>query len=341
MLNSDKQRIFDHLYGKIIDCHSHVGMSLKAYSCLEYPYGQTVEELYYKQISAGIDINIIFPASASLYFDPDCFSKGEMKPGRNPLSTAPYAVENEMMMREVFKFNPECKDRFIPFVSVDPGRMVTQQIDVLHELEKDFPIYGIKISAVECQSKITELLGEGEAFLQYAEERDIPFTFHTTVDPDESYSHASMVFKVIEKNPHLRFSLAHCIGFNQGFLHRAADMPNVWVDTAALKIQVQCAYENNRVIASGDDRFVADYSNYINVMCSLVDRYPDTIIWGTDSPWYTFFSRRKQGDNSYIEFNLKGRYEDEVAALNALSEAQRIRIGNTNTLDFLFGKQRI
>ena len=329
------------LHGKTIDCHSHVGMSLKAYACLEYPYGQTVEELYFKQRSSGVDVNIIFPASASLFFDPDLFVKGEMLPAGNPLSPVPYAVENEMMMLEVFKFNSEWKDRFIPFVSVDPGRMVAQQIDMLHKLEECYPIYGIKISAVECQSKITELLGDGEAFLQHASERDIPFTFHTTVDPDEGYSNAAMAFQVIERNLHLRFSLAHCIGFHEGFLDKAADMPNVWVDTAALKIQSQCAYEKMRIIAPEQDRFAADYSNHIKVMNSLVERYPDTILWGTDSPWYTFFSRRKQGDNSYLDFSLKGCYEDEVAALSSLPDELRTRVSNTNTLDFLFGKQHI
>ena len=62
------------LRGKTIDCHSHAGVGLKYYSSLEYPYGQTVEAIYYKQRSSGVDVNVVFPASASLFFDPDYFA---------------------------------------------------------------------------------------------------------------------------------------------------------------------------------------------------------------------------------------------------------------------------
>lgn len=325
------------LRGKTIDCHSHAGVGLKYYSSLEYPYGQTVDAIYYKQRSSGVDVNVVFPSSASLFFDSSYFAKGEMRPAKNPISRAPYAIENEMLMLEVFKFNAAHKHHFIPFVSVDPGRMVPEQIEILHELEQQFPIYGIKISPVECQSKTTELLYEGSAFLDFAADRDIPLLLHTTVDPEEEYSHASMAFEVIEQNPGLRFCLAHCIGFHAEFLDRAGELPNVWVDTAALKIQVQCVQENLRIVAVEGDRFTADYADHRKVMLSLMAKYPDSILWGTDSPWYTFFCRRKQGDNSYLDFHLDGSYEDEICALDALPEGLRLKACNTNTLAFLFG----
>lgn len=333
----EKHITADDLRNKIIDCHSHVGLALKPYVCHEYPYAQTIEGLYYRQKAAGVDVNIVFPASASLFFDPAYFEKGEMRPAKNPLSAFPYAIENEMLMLDVFEFNPEHKDRFITFVSVDPGREVAGQINLLGELEKRFPIYGIKISPVECQSKITSLLDEGKPFLDYAADRDIPFLLHTTVDPLEEYSHAAMTFQVIDKNPHLRFCLAHCIGFHRGFLQRADAMPNVWVDTAALKIQVQSTHEGHRAMATAQERLEGDYSDHAKIFGALMARYPDTIIWGTDSPWYAFICRRKQGEDSYLDFRLKGRYEDEKAALDSLPEDLRTKACNTNSLKFLFG----
>jgi hypothetical protein len=62
------------------------------------------------------------------------------------------------------------------------------------------------------------------------------------------------------------------------------------------------------------------------------------MLWGSDSPWYTFICRRKQGEGSYLEFRLKARYEDEKAALDALSDDLRVRACNSNTLRFLFGE---
>jgi predicted TIM-barrel fold metal-dependent hydrolase len=334
---TDKHITPGDLKDKIIDCHSHIGIALKPYACREYPYAQTIEGLYYRQKSAGVDVNVVFPASASLFFDPAYFKTGEMRPAKNPLSPFPFAIENEMLMLDVFEFNPEHKDRFITFVSVDPEREVNGQLDTLRELEERFPIYGIKISPVECQSKITSLLDEGKPFLDYAAESNIPFLLHTTSDPLEEYSYAGMTFKVIDRNPHLRFCLAHCIGFDREFLERADALSNVWVDTSALKIQVQCAYEGHPAMASAQDRLEGDYSDHIKIMGSLMEQYPDTIIWGSDSPWYAFTSRRKQGEDQYLTFHLKGRYEEEKAALDSLSEGLRMKACNANTLKFLFG----
>jgi predicted TIM-barrel fold metal-dependent hydrolase len=326
------------LGGRVIDSHSHLGVGLKYYVCQEYPYAQTVEGLRYRQRAAGVDANVVFPASGSLYFEPAYFGAGEMRPAAAPISPAPYALENEVMLVEIFHYNREECEHFIPFVMADPGREVTAQIEHLLRLEEEYPIYGIKISPVDCQSPVTDLLAGGGPLLAFAAERNIPILLHTTVDPEERYSHASLCFEVIEGNPHLRFCLAHCIGFDAAGLERANALPNVWVDSSALTIQVQCARENNRIIAPESARFDADYTDHTSVLCSLMDRYPDTMLWGSDSPWYTFICRRKQGEGSYLEFRLKARYEDEKAALDALSDDLRVRACNSNTLRFLFGE---
>lgn len=334
-----KHLTIEQLKNKTIDSHCHIGLSLKAYSCLEYPYAQTIEGLYFRQKATGVDISIVFPASASLFFDPSLFKAGTMHPAPTPLSEAPYAVENQMLMMEIFEFNPYPKERFIPFASVDPGRMVKEQISLLCKLEHQYPIYGIKISPVECQSPVTALLSEGKPFLEFAAERNIPILLHTTVDPQEEYSRADLAFHVIDKNPHLRFCLAHCIGFNKHYLDIADKMPNVWVDTAALKIQTQCVREGHSIVASGENLFEGDYSDHLKIMATLMSRYPTTILWGSDSPWYAFISRRMQGNDSFAEFRLSGTYEDEVSALNALPAAMRERACNTNTIEFLFGNK--
>jgi hypothetical protein len=72
-------------------------------------------------------------------------------------------------------------------------------------------------------------------------------------------------------------------------------------------------------------------------MRALVERFPRTIIWGTDSPYHSYITRRLQGEEIYAEFRLKGTYEQEVAALDALTPAQQTQ-NNANALAFLFGE---
>jgi predicted TIM-barrel fold metal-dependent hydrolase len=325
------------LAGKTIDGHSHLGVSLKAYALGEYPYAATAEGLACRQQACGVDAGVVFPFTPDLYFDPAALLHGEMLPAAEPASPAPYAAENALLMREVFEFCPELESRFLPFACMDPGRDVSGQLHALRELESKWPVYGVKISGVLCQSKVTELLDSGAALLDWAEERDLGVLFHVSTI-DDQYSHADDVFAVIESRPGMRFCMAHGILFSAGHLERAAGLANVWVDTAAIKIQVQVVRE---AIASGEINRASlldtDYSDYLAVMRTLSGRYPDRIIWGSDAPCYSYICRRKQGDGEFREFRCKATFEEEVAALNCLEPELRRKVGSKNALDFVFG----
>jgi hypothetical protein len=161
--------------------------------------------------------------------------------------------------------------------------------------------------------------------------------FHTTPTKDDEYSNADDVLKVVESRPGIRFCLAHCILFHRDYLDRVDPAENIWVDTGALKIQVDLLddYIGNGV--DEKDLVDADFSDFRKVMKYLCDRYPDTIIWGSDSPAYSYITRRRQGENTYRDFRYKGRYEDEVAALRYLPEEQMLKAGSINPIKFLFG----
>lgn len=327
------------LAGKTIDIHSHCGISMKAYASTEYPFCQSVESLSYRQRLCNVDYGVTFPFSSELYFDVrKLVDEGRAVAAENPYENAPYVAENRMLFTEVFGLCPELTGRFLPFVMADPGRKVAEQIAALETLEEQHPIYGIKIAPVQCQSKVSTLLDVGRDLMAYAEERDLPLLFHVTTHKEEGFSQASDTFRVIERYPTLRYCLAHCIGFDKDFLERAGRMDNVWVDTSALKIQVQATHENQDFMASPEERFDWDYSDHRAVMRSIVERYPDTILWGTDSPFYTYISRRMQGEGKYFEFRLKGTYEEEKEALDALPPELRARAGTQNAIEFLFGR---
>jgi len=325
------------LTGKVVDVHAHVGINIKAFAESGFPYCSSVEDLYYRQTANGVDCSVIFPITPELYFDiPRYAETGELVPAARPISKAPYAQENSMLLYDVFRFCPERACHFLPFISVDPGRKIPEQLAVIRELEQEFPIYGIKINPVGCQTKVTKLLEEGEVFLELAHQHNWPLLFHVTVDPREGFSGAAETFQVLEKHPELRYCLAHCIGLHREFLDRANAMPNVWVDTAALKIQVQLAHEDSPLMAAPPHRLECDCSDHVKVMQALVQHYPETIVWGSDAPYCSYITRRLQAEGHYHEFRLKGTYEQEKQALDILPPRERQQLAS-NTLDFIFG----
>lgn len=327
----------EDLVGKVVDVHSHVGINIKAFAETGFPYCSSVEDLFYRQSANGVDCSVVFPITPELFFDiPHYVETGKLIPAARPISPAPYVQENRMLLTDVFRFCPERANHFLPFVSVDPGRKIQEQLASLGELEQEFPIYGLKINPVGCQTKVTKLLDEGEVFLEFARQRNLPILFHVATDPGEEFSGAEDTFRVLEKHPELRCCLAHCIGFHRGHLDRANAMPNVWVDTSALKIQVQLVYENSPIMPGLADRVGCDYSDHLSVMKTLVQRYPKTIIWGSDAPYHSYITRRLQAEGYYFEFRLKGTYEEEKAALDVLSPEERRQTG-LNALKFIFG----
>ncbi len=329
------------LVGKLIDGHSHAGVDLKMYARREYPYAQSVESLYYRQLAGGVDVNVVFPLSADLYFEPSGWLSGQRTPAAQPLSPAPYAIENSLLLREVYDFLPEWSNRFLPFISMDPSRDIDAQLRHVEALRAAYPIYGVKINPVGCASPVAALKDVGRPLLEYAADRDWPLLLHAAPTGSDDYSQAEIILELADLHPGLRFCLAHGLQFRTDLLAQADTRPNVWVDTAALKIQVdlclqliaQGRLERTGVLASLSDGYCA-------VIGELCARYPRTIIWGTDAPAYTYICRRLDGPNCEREYRLSGRYEDELAALRALNAAARERAGSANTLDFLFGTNK-
>ena len=86
-------------------------------------------------------------------------------------------------------------------------------------------------------------------------------------------------------------------------------------------------------------RLECDCSDHLKVMQALVQHYPQTIIWGSDSPYHSYITRRLQGEGHYYEFRLKGTYEQEKDALDILLPGERQQLA-TNVLDFIFGRDK-
>ena len=322
----------EDLVGKVIDAHSHIGVALRETAQINFPYCSSAEDLAYRQKANGVDFGVVFPISPALHYDlQTVIETGELRPAARPISRVPYERENRLLLTDVYQFCPEHSGRFLPFISVDPGRLIDEQIASLEELEQEFPIYGVKIHPLMAQSKALALLDVGAPLLDFFAARNWPILFHATVDPTDPFSQAADILRVAERHPELRFCLAHCIGCHRESLERAAALPNAYVDTAALKIQVDL-FRAEKSPAMLD----LDYSDHTHVFRELVERYPTTMLWASDSPYHSYITRRLQGEGIYREFRLKGTYEQEVDAWRGLSEAQQWQV-NANTVTFLLG----
>jgi hypothetical protein len=322
------------LTGKVLDGHTHVGINVAGYFAGNYPYCQSVEDLLYRLNANGVDVAVAFPLGPCSFFDTRRFLLDQRRVPASPrLSAAPYVMENRSLCSEVYEKVPGAVGRILPFACIDPGRFVRAQIQALEALLSEYPVYGFKAVGVSIQSSHRHLKGKGEAFLRLAAERNLPVLMHSTAYEGDRYSHTRINLAVARAFPNVRFCLAHCLGFDRVHLEEAAAMPNVWVDSAAMKIQI----EPQEILAPLARRFPSDYSDYRRVFGDLVRAYPDTMIWGSDSPAYTYIEKRRYADGSTVNFILCGSYEQEKAALNVLSPTQARQVANANPRRFLFG----
>ena len=67
-------------------------MSLKAFANSEYPYGDTIEGLYYKRLANGVDIGVVFPFTPELHFDLSASVRtGRLVATSEPISAARFS----------------------------------------------------------------------------------------------------------------------------------------------------------------------------------------------------------------------------------------------------------
>jgi len=334
-----RRRTRKDLTGKIIDVHTHVGLDVGLYANESFPFAQSVEDLCYRLDACGVDAAVTFPFGSTLYFDPYALKRGRSRPARRPISATPFEIENRMVCKQAFELWPRAARRILPGLCIDPRREVAGQLRAARQIEQQYPIYALKIIPITLQVGVKNLLSHGRPFLEFAAERNLPFLVHSTTAAGDRWSQVVDILDIAERQPHLRFCLAHLAGADRVHLNRASELPNVWIDTSALKIQVQIVHEDSPLMARGKRRFPADYSDHKKVLRALLEAYPDRILWGTDSPAYSYMTDRRDSTGKFVRFRLRGTYEDEKAALDALPSSLRMRAANTNILDFLFGRE--
>ena len=313
----------------IIDCHNHVGVDLLFYLRGEFPYAQHLSAMISEGGALGVDRWIVFPMVSNLSLDFAKMREGKIKfPGE--FESVPYAFENRRMLQEIYELFPALGKKTLPFVMLDPMRATKAQAKELRKLRGKYKFFGLKIQSTILQSDINALAKQGRCFLELAEEWDVPFLIHSSVNSSDKWAQAKDILKIAEANPRIRFCLAHSCRFDKECLDRVNELPNTWFDNSAHCIHCDCAVKNLSVVATKKRRFDSDYSKPARVIADLAEAYPNKFMWGSDSPFYSYVGRLDGG-----VLSLVSSYEKEMDALKAQTAKVLQRIAEKNTLRFL------
>lgn len=308
----------------LIDSHSHIGVDLFFYLRGLYPYAQDWPTLARAANENGISNVVVFPMVTHLALGFRGLHSGLIET-MDALESVPYAFENRRMMEEIHRFSL-LVDMAIPFWMVDPARAPLEQISALRTLREEFPCAGLKIQATIIQSPIDALLSSGAAFLDLAQEWDVPFIIHTAVAPGDPWSQVEDILRVVQSRPGVRFSLAHSCRFDRAALDKVAELENAWFDCSAHRIACRLAVDDHPAVAQGDRRFRSDYRNPAEVLADLATAYPHKLCWGSDAPFDSYAD---------ADISLCSSYREEAGDLKSLPPEIQQRIARTNTLRFL------
>ena len=217
------------------------------------------------------------------------------------------------MCHEVYQLMADRSQGVLPFAMFDPGREVPAQIAALRQLGGEYRIHGLKTQPTILQSPITALHGEGRPFLELAQEWNVPLLIHSSILPADIYSQAADILDIAEAWPSVRFNVAHSCRFDKPSLDRLAGLPNCWFDVSAHGIHCELALLDHPAVAVPERRFGSDFTTPATVLRDLALAYPDKILWGSDSPYYSFVAEI-EGHN----FALLSTFERETSFVRAL-----------------------
>lgn len=310
----------------IIDCHNHIGVEMGTYLRGDFPYAQSLPALVTEGRAAGVTHWVVFPMVTNLSLNLKALRQGRLTTNGGALEAVPYAFENRRLMEEVYAFFPQFADAVYPFVLLDPMRSVAAQSDALRILHSEYRFYGLKLQTTMIQAPVKSLLSGGSVFLELAQEWDLPVLIHSSVFKKDIWAQAGDILDIAEAMPAVRFCVAHSCRFDRVHLDRLAALPNCWFDCSAHRIHCQLACMDSLHVAAPPRRFPSDYTRPERVLRDLAEAYPGKMLWGTDSPYYSFAVRGGRG------LSLFSTYAEEAACLHALPPSLRDEVSRRNTV---------
>ena len=209
-MSQRKEEIIKRLKsGKIIiDGHTHVGISTRAYLDYAYPYAMSFEDLIIRMKLLCIDKAVVFPHVDSLYYNLKTAEPEKVEPCSD-LCSFPYEVENTNLFNEVYEIFPEYSDMALPFAIFDPSRKVREQVAFLEDLYARYPMFGLKTCTTYIRSFVNDLEGTGTPVLEFARKYHLPITFHSSYYIEDPWARLEDILRIAQAYPDINVCLAH------------------------------------------------------------------------------------------------------------------------------------
>jgi len=319
----------------IIDCHAHIGVDYKSYLDFGYPYCMSFEDFVIRMKYLGIDHAVVMSFAQSSYYKlkPDNPKKIETC---NDFSAFPYELENKNLFKEIYDIFPEYADRVLPFAQFDPSRKIQEQVELLEKLHSTYHFFGLKTCTTYIQSFVKDLESYGRPILDFAVKHNLPIIFHSSYDKRDPWASAYDIVNLAEKHPEVRICIAHTARLIKSVLEKAATLANCFVDLSAFDILCLLVRMEHRAIPPRGERIEADYKDPSAVMHKLVSDYPDTLIWGTDTPGNYYIRKYFDMDGELIDLSLKSSFDTEIKIVKNLESDEIEKITYKNPIRFLF-----
>ena len=336
------KEIVEHICAQsaLIDAHTHVGIDPASFYDGSFPYAATADDMIVRMDATGVGFAACFPFGYTAYFDLDAYRRGDFCHDPDGSCPAPYQFENERLCQEIYEAFPEYAGRLLPFAMFDPGRQPEAQAAFVETLAGRYPIFGLKTVTSYIQSFITDLLSQGGCLLDLAARHDIPVTIHSAVMPGDPWANVFDILQVVRQRPDVRFAIAHTCRFDVRALDAAAALENCWVDLSAFHIHCTLAQQDHPAVAEKRYRFPADYDDHAAAMLKIVETYPETMIWASDTPGHYWMSQFIDESGQKVGVRLPCGPYTETRELRKLPETPQTQIGYMNTIRFLFGERR-
>jgi len=316
-----QERLLNISNDSLIDVHTHSGgLDFSNFLRGKYPYCQDLTDLYFKGKSSSVSHQVVFPMPTSSYYDTFAYWEyGVFRP--SGFCQFPFEVENSHLLKSISQM-PFERGFFLPFLSFSLQDKVSEQEESILKLTMQSPhVWGFKFHTSTDQKSALQIEKES-GFLDIAAELHRPFIIHTGLAP---CSNPVNVVELASRHPNIVFCAAHFGSFSQVFANLLDEYPydNLFFDTSGL-----VPLCNNIKASSPLGVLNLDYKNPISVFNYYADRFPQRILWGSDSPWYNSFDFNK----APLDTKLR-TYSQES---NIVSDSYKRQILN-NTTRFLSG----
>lgn len=317
------------LRGKLIDLHTHAGVSLNAFFDDKYPYCYSAIEISRNIRCIGFDAACVFPFPAFLCGDNLPIGDKEKAVLRELMEEVPYKKATEKILLEKERFE---LDNIMPFAMFSINYAIKEQIEFLEEVSSK--IYGLKYYPDADTKKISDLMNEGRPFIDYLLKHNMPLVIHASENAclfESGYSNVMDAIELAKAIPGLRVAVAHMGHFSKKAMESVlSNRPdNFYYDVSPLLHICHI-----RTVNAGDV-YDIDYSDPEVVMKELLNLFPDKILWGSDMPFnFTCNLRNSEHNFEYEQFSIENNFN----ILKKMGAENMTRMCSENTLDFLFGK---